>query len=339
MIYFVIFVSLIGAMSKTIKWGIIGLGSIAHKFASDLLLADNAVLNGVASRSENKAKEFAQSYQADKYFSDYEALAQDEMIDIIYVATPNTYHFEHTLLCFKHNKSVLCEKPMGVNSTEVKTMIREARSRDLFLMEGIWTRFIPAIQKLLELINANKIGNIISVDANFGFKKEFDAESRLFNKQLGGGSLLDIGIYPIYISFLALGFPADIKAMARMTNTQVDLSCMMLFHYENDSIAQLSSTFEANTTNEAFIYGTKGKIKIHAPFHHPQQISLYDHDGQQKDFQIPYRGNGYVHEIESVNQCLQHGLNENPRLSLENSLLVTQIIDVVKKQIGLSYSR
>ena len=324
-------------MSQTIKWGIIGLGSIAHKFAADLLITENAVLKGVASRSESKAEEFAQRYQANNYYSDYEALAQDETIDIIYIATPNTYHFENTMMCFKHNKSVLCEKPMGVNSQEVKKMIQEAQSRDLFLMEGIWTRFIPAIQKLLELIKDNQIGDIISVDANFGFRKEFDAESRLFNKQLGGGSLLDIGIYPIYISFLALGFPADIKAMARMTNTQVDRSCTMLFHYDNNSKAQLSSTFEANTTNEAFIYGTKGKIKLHAPFHQPQQITLFNYDGQQQDFKIPYRGNGYVHEIEAINQCLQQELTEHPQLSLANSLSISQIIEAIKKQIGLSY--
>ena len=133
-------------------------------------------------------------------------------------------------------------------------------------MEGIWTRFIPAIQKLLELIKGNQIGDIILVDANFGFRKEFDAESRLFNKQLGGGSLLDIGIYPIYVSFLALGFPADIKAMARMTNTQVDRSCTMLFDYENDSKAQLSSTFEANTTNEAIHLRNKRKNQTACTF-------------------------------------------------------------------------
>ena len=324
-------------MSQTIKWGIIGLGSIAHKFAADILLAENAVLYGVASRFESKAKEFAQRYHADKYYSDYELLAKDKNIDIIYIATPNTYHFEHTIMCFNHNKSVLCEKPLGVDTDEVETMIREAQNRDLFLMEGIWTRFIPAIQKFLELLKSNAIGDIISVDANFGFIKDFDAKSRLFNKQLGGGSLLDIGIYPIYISYLALGFPADIKAMARMTNTQVDRSCTMLFHYEYDGKAQLSSTFEANTTNEAYIFGTKGKIKLHAPFHHPQQITVYHYDGQQQNFQMPYRGNGYVHEIEAINKCLQEEQIEHPQLNLKDSQYISQIIASVKKQIGLSY--
>ena len=326
-------------MPQTIKWGIIGLGSIAHKFASDLQLAENTTLAGVASRSESKAKKFADFYNVNRYYSDYELLAQDQDIDIIYIATPNTYHYQHTLMCFTFNKSVLCEKPMGVNSGEVKAMIREAQSRNLFLMEGIWTRFIPAIEKLLELIKDNSIGEIISVDANFGFRKEFDAESRLFNKQLGGGSLLDIGIYPIYISFLALGFPADIKAMARMSSSQVDRSCSMLFHYEDDCKAQLSSTFEANTTNEAFIYGTKGKIKLHAPFHHPQQITVYYNDGHQQNFQMAYRGNGYIHEIEAVNQCLRQELTEHPQLRLANSLSISQIIEAVKKQIGLSYDQ
>jgi len=325
-------------MTKNVKWGIIGLGSIAHKFAADLQIVHNAVLEAVASRSVDKAKKFANQYHANEYYADYELLVEKSNVDIVYIATPNTYHFSHTMMCLKYNKAVLCEKPMGVNSHEVKSMIDKARSRNLFLMEAIWTRFIPAIEKLLALLEANFIGKLISVDANFGFYNEFDAESRLFNKQLGGGSLLDIGIYPIYLSFLALGFPFDINAIARMSSTQVDQSCYMLFNFENESKAQLSSTFEADTTNEAYIYGSKGNIRIKAPFHHPQQIECYLYDGEKEEFNIPYRGHGYVHEILAVHHCLDQKVKEHPQLNLEISLAISQIIDAIKGKIGLSYT-
>ena len=320
-----------------INWGIIGLGSIAHKFAADIQRTENAQLKAVASRSARKAKAFADEHQAERYFSNYEELALDPDIDIIYIATPNTFHFEHTMLCLRQQKSVLCEKPMGVATREVAAMVQEARSHRLFLMEGIWTRFIPAISKLDELLKDGIIGELISVDANFGFKKEFDADSRLFNKELGGGSLLDIGIYPIYLSLLALGFPADIKAMARKAKTGVDTSCEMLFDHPDGSKANLSSTFEANTTNEAFIHGTKGSIKLHAPFHHPEKISIHHSNGKCESLDIPYRGNGYVHEIAAVNECLSQGLTEHPMLSLDKSLELIKIIDKVKECIGLSF--
>ena len=323
-------------MAKLINWGIIGLGGIAHKFAADMRLAENTQLKGVASRSATKAQEFARQYQADTYYSDYVSLAEDDTIDIVYIATPNTLHYENTLLCLQNNKSVVCEKPLGVASGEVENMLAAARSRNLFLMEAIWTQFIPAFRKAMQLLADGAIGEAISVHANFGFKRAFDAESRLFNRQLGGGSLLDIGIYPIVVSYAALGFPADIKAVARKTTTQVDRSCEMIFQYENGSTASLSSTFEAHTTNEAFIYGTEGKIKLEAPFHHPQQIVI-DNDKGREALAIPHRGNGYVHEIESVNECLQQGLLEHPEMPLAGSLAISQIIDKVKKEIGVTY--
>ena len=325
-------------MHKKINWGIIGLGKIAHKFAADLQLSETSVLYGVASRSSEKANEFAEKYGAISAFDSYEKLAKDSNIDVIYIATPHTFHFENTMLCLRNGKAVLCEKPMGINSTEVQTMIAEATSRKLFLMEAIWTRFMPAIEKVLELLDEKVIGDIIQVRADFGFKAELNLESRLFNKELGGGSLLDIGIYPVFLSLLVLGIPSDINAMARMTETNVDSSCALLFDYSTNAKAVLESTFEANTPTEAFIYGTKGALKIHRRFHQPTKITLFK-DDSETIFELPYTGNGYLHEIEEVNTCLFNSVKESSKLPLNLSFNLATLLTKVQAKINLHYER
>ncbi|WP_046758109.1 Gfo/Idh/MocA family protein [Kordia jejudonensis] len=324
-------------MSKKIHWGIIGLGSIAHKFAADLQRSDSAILHGVASRSMEKATEFASRYNAKKAYDSYEKLVNDPEIDVVYIATPHVFHFENTMMCLQKGKSVLCEKPMGIDTQQTQTMIAEAKARNLFLMEAIWTRFMPSIEKMLQLLNEKVIGDISSVHADFGFRTEFDPESRLFNKKLAGGSLLDIGIYPIFLSLLVLGIPSDIHAVARMTPTEIDSFCAMLFHYSTNEKAVLTSTFEANTPTEAFIHGTKGSIKLHRSFHEANTISL-DIDGEITVFDLPHTGNGYVHEIEEVNRCIRDGKTESATLPLAFSEQLIKIIDRVKAEIGLKYS-
>lgn len=323
-------------MHKKINWGIIGLGKIASKFAADLQLSDTAILHGVASRSMDKAIAFSEKYNAKKAYDSYEALANNPEVDVIYIATPHVFHFENTMLCLQHNKAVLCEKPLGINSTQVQTMIEEARSRKVFLMEAIWTRFMPSYQKILELLDEKTIGDIISIRADFGFLGELNTENRLYNKKLGGGSLLDIGIYPIFLSLLVLGMPTEVNAMARMTTTEVDSFCAMLFNYENGAKAVLESTFEVNTPTEAYIFGSKGSIKLHRRFHHTNTITLYTND-EETVFELPHAGIGYIHEIEDVNNCIHNGETENSKLPLAFSEQLMTIIDQVKAKIGLRY--
>ncbi len=324
-------------MTRKINWGIIGPGSIAHKFASDLLLSENATLFGVASRDIERAREFGQQYNAVKHYGSYEELAKDPDIDVVYIATPHTFHYENTMMCLQEGKSVLCEKPMGVNTAEVRTVIEEARSRNLFLMEAMWTRFIPGTEKMLELIGSGAIGNISFIRADFGFKAGPDRPERVFNKKLGGGSLLDIAIYPLYLALLLMGVPADVKAVARMYETQVDSYCAMLLDYADNSKAVLESTFEADTPVEAYIYGDKGTIKMHKQFHHTKKLSLFQDGKSGKVFDIEYTGNGYYHEIEEVNNCLINSKTESSKLPLSVSLDLITMIDRVKQEIGLWY--
>ena len=324
-------------MEKALKWGIIGLGKIADKFASDIQLSSNGVLYAVASRDIEKAKEFALKYSAVKYFDSYEMLAQDSELDIIYIATPHSFHFENTMMCLKNNKNVLCEKPIGMNMQQTQKMFDEAKFRKLFLMEGLWTRFIPATEKLFDLLNDKVIGDLLFIRAEFGFKADFDPESRVFKKELGAGSLLDIGIYPVYLSLLTLGKPENIKVVARYTSTGVDSYCSMLFDYKNSVKASLESTIEANTPIEAYIYGTKGHIKLHTRFHHTEKISVYINGDLTDEYKIPYAGNGYLHEIEEVNNCLLNNQTESSKLTHQTSIDLISILDRVRNKIGLEY--
>ncbi|ALO14505.1 putative oxidoreductase YcjS [Salinivirga cyanobacteriivorans] len=324
-------------MSNNLKWGILGPGKIARKFAEELQVVENAEIYAVASRDMDRAKQFGSDFNPSKVYGSYLELAQDDEVDVVYVATPHAFHFEYTMLCLKHGKHVLVEKPMGMNEAEVETMMNEARSRGLFLMEGLWTRFVPATGKLLELINNKVIGDIVAIRADFGFKSKMDMQGRLFEKKLGGGSLLDIGIYPVYLSLLILGIPVDIMATARMTKTGVDSYCSMMFSYDNHSKASLESTLEAHTPIEAYIYGTHGKIKVATRFHHSERIELYEEEDIIEHYDLKYSGNGYVHEIEEVQNCIKEGKTESPRLPLKTSLQLTRILDKVRAEIGLQY--
>lgn len=318
------------------KWGIIGTGKIAHKFAADLLLLENAELMAVASRDLEKAESFASQYGAKKYFGSYEELAKDPEVDIIYIATPHVFHFENTMLCLHNKKAVLCEKPFGINVQQAKAMIDLASQKRLFLMEALWTRFIPAFEKVLEIIESGEIGKVISIDANFGFKAEYNPKSRLFNKNLGGGSLLDIGIYPVYLALTLLGIPDEVNAKAEILN-EIDASCSMTFNYKNGQQAKLFSTFLENTSTEALVKGAKGEIKIHKNFHHPEKVTVSLNSGATVDYEIKYQGNGYYHEIVEVTNCLLEGKVESSKISHSRSLELIEILDRVRKEIGLSY--
>ena len=324
-------------MSKKIKWGILGLGNIANKFATDLLLSETSTLHAVASRSMNKASNFAKRFGAVKYYGTYRELAADPEIDVVYIATPHPLHFENTMMCLENGKSVLCEKPLAMNLKQVSAMIDKAKETKLFLMEAMWTRFLPLYKKIMEIVKNGEIGKIIYTKADFGFVGDTDPEKRVYNKELGGGSLLDIGIYPLYLSQLFLGTPSKIQATARMFNSGVDSFLAALLDFKNGEKAIVESTFEVKTANEGFIYGDKGSIKLHSPFHHPPKISVFNNDELTKEFEFKSTGYGYYYEIEEVNSCLEKGSIESPSFSHQDSIDLITSIDRIKKIIGLKY--
>ncbi len=324
-------------MKRVINWGILGAGRIADKFAFALKYVENARLYAVGSRDASKAQYFAQKHNIPVAYNSYKDLVSDDNIDIVYIATPHVFHAENTIMCLEAGKAVLCEKPFAMNSHQVEMMISKAKEKNLFLMEALWTRFLPTIRYIENFISSGNVGEVIQIHSDFGFKAIYDPESRLFNKKLGGGCLLDIGIYPVFISLLLLGYPDEIVSSAIIGKTEVDESMSIIFKYNKGAISLLSSTFKANTTCETIICGTEGMIKIHKMWHAPSYLTIIDSKGNNYDVKFNYKGNGYEYEAQEVTNCLLNNLKESPSLSLSFSQKLITLLDNIRKHWGLEY--
>ena len=322
--------------AKIYKWGIIGPGKIARKFAKGLTEVPGAELYAVASRSVAKAEEFAKEFNATKFYGSYEDLVKDEVVDIIYIATPHVFHYEHTLLCLKHKKAVLCEKPFAMNKEQVNEMILTAKKKNIFLMEALWTYFLPHYQYVLELVKSKKFGKITNLEANFGFEAPYLPEKRLFNKDLGGGSLMDIGIYPVFAALTLLGKPDTISAKAEFSQTGVDESSSIVFNYQNGVRAHLLSTINKTTPTTATITFEKATLTINRRFHEPTSVTIL-HNDQEETISFEANTNGYNFEAEHVQQMLAEGRTESTVMSFEKSLELIGLLDEIRKEIGLVY--
>lgn len=324
-------------MKSTYRWGIIGAGKIAEKFASALNYTDGASVFAIASQDEGRGRHFAGRHGATRVYTDYRQLAMDAEIDIVYIALPHAFHCEQALHCLEHHKPVLCEKPMGLNLDQVIQMIHAAQRNQTFLMEGMWSRFMPSICRMLEWIERDIIGQVLYVRADFGFQAPFDPGSRLFNLALGGGSLLDVGIYPVFLTTLVLGEPSHIQSMARLGTTGADDYCSMQFKYAGGAIANIFSAITIKTSLTAEISGTKGRILLHCPFYKATSISLELFSGESKSFPFPYEHNGFEYQIREVTACLNEGYIESPLMPLDLSLKMARTVEVVKEQCGIIY--
>ncbi|TRO66320.1 Gfo/Idh/MocA family protein [Christiangramia sabulilitoris] len=323
-------------MKKTINWGIIGLGKIANKFATDLAKVPDAQLYAVASRERKKALDFAKKFDVQTAYGTYEQLMQDELVDVIYIATPHVFHHKLTLDCLKNGKAVLCEKPFAMNLEEAIQMVDLSREKHIFLMEALWTRFLPHFKFVRNKIQSGELGSVLSLNADFGFKAEFDRNKRLFNKSLGGGSLLDIGIYPVFLAYAILGKPEEISATAEFSETGVDSSCTMNFIYENGVIANLFSTLLEKTGTTAEIELEKGNIILNSRFHEPTSVTVVS-NGKKETITFDVNSNGYNFETEHVNEMLKEGKAESDLWTLDNTLDVAELLDKIKREIGLEY--
>lgn len=322
---------------KNINWGIIGLGKIAHKFADDLLQVPKCKLVAVASRNASRSETFAERYDADIAYSNYEDLLQDPNLQAVYIATPHAFHFQHTLLSLKYGKAVLCEKPFAMNTHQVTTMITAAKTHNVLLMEALWTHFLPHFKKVVDILRIGTIGNITKLEADFGFHPEFDESSRVFNKALGGGSLLDIGIYPIFTALTILGMPKNVKAEAQFFENGADAACEMLFTYEQNCEAKLYSTLLETTATKAVFTGTCGVLEIHGRFHEPSgfTVILNGQEPQSYTFKVPYHG--YFYEIDHFNHLLRNCKTESDIMTFDRSLQLMTLLDKVRVEIGLNY--
>ena len=319
------------------RWGILGPGRIAHKFAQDLLTLPNAQLYAVASSDQQRANEFAEVYNIPHAFGAYEDLLTLPDLDVVYVSTPHVKHHENVMMLLNGGKAVLGEKPFAMNSEQVREMVETARKKGVFLMEALWSRWMPGIEFALDLLKSKAIGKVISVKADFGFRAPFLPEKRLFNKELGGGSLLDIGIYPLFLAYLILGKPTTIKASATFSTTGVDEQCGMVLTYADGQIALLDSTILAATDCIGLIQGEIGQIRINSRFHETKGLTLKRDDQPATPFVFNRTTHGYDYEAQHVMHCLAEGRTESPVWTLDDSLNLMALLDAVRAEAGIVY--
>ena len=323
-------------MGDVFRWGILGPGGIAKKFATGLRALDDAQLVAVGSRSRDRANAFADAFDVPHRHASYEALARDSEVDAIYVATPHPFHKEHSILCLEAGKPVLCEKPFAINQHETREMIEVAQREGVFLMEAMWTRFLPLTQQVKAWVTEGAIGEVRMLYADFGFRANINPKGRLFDLALGGGGLLDIGIYPIsYAAMIFDSQPATISSQARIGVTGVDEQAAMIFGYDGGQLALISCGVRIKTPHEAKILGTDGMISI-AQFWNARTATL-SAGGVEEVVTLECAGNGYECEAAEVAQCVLAGKLESDLMSHSDTLATMQTLDAVRDQWGLKY--
>ena len=320
-----------------IRWGILGTGTIAGKFAEGLALLPDAELTAVGSRAQETADTFGHAFGVPRRHGSYEALSRDPEVDVVYVASPHVGHKDHGILCLNAGKAVLCEKPLTINADEARALVSVARDRKVFLMEAMWTRFIPLVCRLRELLAEGVIGDVRLVRADFGGRAEIDPQSRLFDRAVGGGALLDIGVYCVSFASMVLGAqPQRIASIANIGETDVDEEAGMIFGYAGGAMAVLFSAIRTATPQAADILGAEGGIEIDPPFWHAQSATLVT-EGRRQKLDVTYEGNGYQYEAVEVGRCLREGKLESDVMSLDESVAVMETMDRVRAQWGLKY--
>lgn len=319
-----------------IKWGIIGTGWMAEKFIRDFHLVHNGELYAVASRTTEKAQAFAQKTAIPVAYGTYEELALDPLVQLVYITTPHHLHAENIRLCLEHNKHVICEKPITINATQLQPLIALAKAKQLLLMEAMWTYFLPPFLQVQQWIQAGSIGDIISVKADLGFKPDFDPSMRLFNKETAGGCLLDLGIYGLACACRFIEADVKmIKSSAYIGQSGVDEFTQIHLEFETSQTAQITCSFNTQLTNDAFIIGSKGMIHI-PQFFMASKAILINAAGTE-EYTDTRNTCGYDYEAIEVNNLILNKQTESAIMPLAQSLKLMKIMDVVRKQIHLSY--
>ena len=323
---------------RPVRWGILATGGIAHAFAHDLALQPGCEVIAVGSRSQASADAFGDEFGVPHRHASYQALAEDPDVDVVYMATPHPGHHGAALLAINAGKAVLVEKPFAMDAAQAREMIDAARERGTFLMEAMWTRFLPHIARVREILAAGTLGDVVYLTAEHGQWFAADPRFRLFAPELGGGALLDLGIYPVSFASLVLGVPARITAVSDRAFTGVDATTSMIFQYDSGAHAVLTTTLRAASGNPAAIYGTAARMEIHGWFYTPTRFRVIARDGTELErFDQPYAGRGLRGEAAEVGRCLRAGLLESPLLPLEETYTIMEAMDEVRRQIGLAY--
>jgi len=326
-------------MSNKIRWGIISTGHISGRFAEALAILPDAELVAVASRTKESANEFAKKYNIPKAYATYQELADDPDIDVVYIGTPHTFHLENSVMCMRKGKSVLCEKAFTINADEAKEMVRVAREENVFLMEAMIPRHVPLLKKALGWIKDGRIGEVRMVKASRCARGTFIPEARQMNPNLGGGSLLDVGVYVISFASQVLGkAPIESVGLSHIGELGSDEQGVAILKYDKGEIADLSFALQTEAVNEAYILGTKGFIKIDDVFAVPTKAALFINKKEVEVIEEPIIGNALNYEAEEVMRCMKEGLKESPHMPLDESIEIMEVMDKIREPWGLVYS-
>ena len=324
-------------MASPLRIGILGTGRMAHAFAAGLGETDLAALVAVGSRTAEAAHRFAGAFDIERVHAGYVNLAADPEVDLVYISSPHSLHSEHSLLCLDAGKAVLCEKPFAINAREARKVIDRARERRLFLMEAMWTRFIPAIVRLRELLAGGAIGTPTLLVAGGAFVADYDPAFYLFRPELGGGVLLDAGVYLVSLASMVFGAPAQTLATGNIGVHGVDDHDAVLLRHAGGELSSLYVSLKAKLPPDVTICGDRGKLYVHAPLFAPAKLTVSADGAGEELIELPFQGNGYHFQVEEVARCMREGLTESPVMSLNETLTIMQTMDEIRQQIGLRY--
>jgi predicted dehydrogenase len=326
-----------GGMSDVVRWGVLGAGWIASTFCDDLALLPGHEVVAVGARSPGTNAAFAERFRVPHVHDSYEALVADPDVDVVYVATPHPWHHDAALLAIEAGKAVLVEKPFTMDAAQARTLVAAARERGTFLMEAMWTRFLPHMEQVREVLASGRIGDVVGVNADFVEHREVPLDHRLYAPELGGGALLDLGVYPLSFASMVLGTPSHVSAASEPAPTGVDAQTSMLLGYPSGAHGLLSCGFRGSAENRATIVGTHGRIDISGQFWRPTTYAVIDRDGGRTEVDARTEGHGIRFEAAEVGRCVREGLHESPVLPLDETVAVMETLDEVRRQIGLSY--
>lgn len=327
-----------------IKWGIVGSGNISSQFAQGLLQLEDAQIEAVASRDAARAQAFADRFGARKSYGSYEELARDADVDVVYIGTPHTQHLNNAMLFLNAGYAVICEKPLGVNARETEAMAAKAREKNVFFMEGMWTRFFPAYQKALEWVKSGRIGTPKTLQASFGYDGSSDRKQWRFSRVMAGGAVMDVGIYPLAHAFAAFGSDPVGVTSAAFVDNGIDEYNAFTLQYADGRIAMLSSAISLQMDNQMVISGSEGTVKIGGDWWRANRAELLIADKQSMRFQeqrevfaYPYSATGFQFEAKAVQDCLKKGLKEAPEMPLDETVKIAHMLDKLRKQWGVVY--
>ena len=319
-----------------IRWGVAGPGGIAAQFADAMRLVDNGEVVAVASRSLKRADAYGDRFDVSRRYGSYDELAADDGVDAIYVATPQSRHEVDTLTYLRAGRHVLCEKPLALNARQARRMVQEARDRGVFLMEAIWSRFLPAYRSLGEVLASGRIGEPLLVEADFGFRAPVDPHHRHFDLELGGGALLDLGIYPVQLCSLVLGPIEQVASVGIVGRTGVDEHVAAVLRHAGGGLGVVKAAIRVNMTCTARVAGTEGSIDLPAFMHCPQSLTVHA-GGITEEIDASYEGDGLRFEIEEVHRCIAAGLIESPTMTLGESIALAEVLDAIRAEVGVVY--